>query len=602
MDKIIILDMGGQYAHLLARRVRQLGVYSEIMPSDTPVAKLKSASGIIISGGPASVYEKNSPKADARLFALKVPILGLCYGHQLMAQALGGEVHPGKVKEYGIASVEVKKKLGVFSGLEGKETVWMSHGDSVAKMPAGFAAIGSTPDCSIAAMGSSSRKYYGLQFHPEVTHTRHGMKILSNFVLKVCRAGKGWGMGNFIRQKAGEIRKAAGKRNVFLLVSGGVDSTVCFALLNRALGAKRVYGLHIDNGFMRQDESRKVGHALKKLGFSNFHAVDASRDFLLAVEGIVEPEEKRKIIGETFIRVQQREVKRLRLSPKKWMLGQGTIYPDTIETKGTRHADLIKTHHNRVEAVRQMIRKGLVIEPIKELYKDEVRELGLRLGLPHDIVFRHPFPGPGLAVRCLCSDGKEGAAIENEKSLNRRIGLIAAKRGMQGKILPIRSVGVQGDSRTYRHPVALAGDGGNESMFTLEKLSTELTNRIRETNRVVLLVTGKDFGSIGLKKASITRERLDLLREADAVVQGHLDDADYRRIWQFPVVLVPLTISGGESIVLRPVESKEAMTANWARLPWEKIMKIARALMKLHGIDMVFYDVTNKPPATIEWE
>jgi len=629
MDKIVILDMGGQYAHLLARRVRQLGIYSEILPNDTSAEKLENIEGIkgiIISGGPSSVYDKSSPKPGKGLFEIKVPILGLCYGHQLMAQNLGGKVSPGKTKEYGVANLQTKKtmkKIGdIFAGLNDNEKIWMSHGDSVEKLPKGFELIGSTEDCPIAAMGNKNLNYYGIQFHPEVTHTEHGMKIISNFVFEICKAEKSWSMDTFIDDKIKEIKSQTGKRNVFLLVSGGVDSSVCFALLNKALGSKRVYGLHIDNGFMRKNESREIEAALRKNGFSNFHAVDASSKFLEAVKGISDPEKKRKAIGGTFIKVQQDEVSKLNLNPNDWMLGQGTIYPDTIETKGTKNADLIKTHHNRVEAVQKLIEKGLVIEPIKELYKDEVRELGMKLGLPASLVNRHPFPGPGLAVRCLCigdaSQEKEKTGNDNLANnlaeAERQVSLICNKFGAKSKILPIKSVGVQGDSRTYRYPAAV---WGINDYNLLEKLSTELTNKVKEINRVMLYVSGKAGKGMEntvislIEKSFLTKERLDLLREADSAVHEHIKLHLYSKIWQFPVVLAPVSVSllsagregnTGESIILRPVESREAMTANWARLPEADLNVIAKEIMKIKGISAVFYDVTNKPPATIEWE
>ncbi len=603
-DKIIILDMGGQYAHLLARRVRQIGVYSQIMPSDTSIQLLKDAKGIIISGGPSSVYEKNSPKCDPKLFTLKTPILGLCYGHQLMAQSLGGKVVPGKIKEYGIANLNIiknenTKNKNIFFGNEKTEEVWMSHGDAVLQTPFGFEILASTNDCKVAAMGNKKLNYFGFQFHPEVTHTKNGMKMLSNFVLGICKAKKLWNMKNFIKQKIEEIKKIVGKKNVFLLVSGGVDSTVCFALLNLALGPKRVYGLHIDNGFMRKNESSKVKLAILKQGWNNFHVIDASNEFLDAVKNVADPEKKRKIIGETFIKVQQKEVSKLNLNPNEWMLGQGTIYPDTIETKGTKHSDLIKTHHNRVQLVQDLIEKGMVIEPIKELYKDEVRSLGEKLKLPKHLILRHPFPGPGLAVRCLCLNKSE--KINNEDEIDRKLNLTTEKFGILSKVLPIKSVGVQGDSRTYRHPVLIQGGG---SFQIIEKMSTELTNKFKEINRVVLLLSmnGKICDIKPKEKTYLTKDRLDLLRKADDVVAKCLDLHLYHKIWQFPVVLVPLSTQGGEAIILRPVESKEAMTANWAKLPEETLGKIAKEILKIKGIDAVFLDVTNKPPGTIEWE
>lgn len=595
MDKIIVLDMGGQYCHLLTRRVRQLNVYSEIRNSDTKIEELKDAKGIIISGGPNSVNDEDAPEYDKRLFSLEIPILGLCYGHQLMSHALGGEISQGKIKEYGTANLKIKNKENLFNNMPDMETVWMSHGDVVSKLPDGFVVIGSTNNCETAAVANEKLRYYGLQFHPEVTHTPNGMKILENFVLGICKCEQEWTIHNYVEQKIEEIKQKVGNKNVFLLVSGGVDSTVCFALLEKALGTRRVYGLHVNNGLLRKNESRTVKKALTEHGFKNLHVVDARDDFLNALIGVYNPEEKRKIIGEKFIEVQQKVVEKLGLEPEKWLLGQGTIYPDTIETKGTRNADLIKTHHNRVEAVQKLIEEGKVLEPISELYKDEVRELGKKLGLPRSIVQRNPFPGPGFGVRCLCVEKDE--KIENEEEINKRINEITSKYGLKAKILPIKSVGVQGDSRTYKHPVMLMG---KSNWSKLEQVSTELTNNIEEVNRVIWLLHFSSFEG-RIKKFSIIKPRLDLLKEADNVVMEKLDEVSKREVWQFPVILMPYGMRG-ESVVLRPVYSKEAMTAEFAKLSPRVLKRVADALLKIYGIDAVFYDVTNKPPATIEWE
>ena len=596
MDAIIVLDFGSQYTHLIANRIRRLNVFSEIKAPDSSLAELRDAKGIILSGGPSSVYDRKKPGFNKDIFKLGIPVLGLCYGHQLMAHELGGKVKPGKVREFGIARLKIKNKKNIFKGLKSQETVWMSHGDSVVELPPDFEILASTEDCRIAAMGNTNKNFYGFQFHPEVTHTPNGMKILSNFAFNICKCRKEWTMASFIDKKIKEIQEFVKEKNVFLLVSGGVDSTVCFALLNKALGPERVYGLHIDNGLVRKNESDKVKIALEAHGFRNFHVVDASKEFLNALKNVYDPEKKRNIIGDKFIEIQQKEVEKLKLNPHDWLLGQGTIYPDTIETAGTKEAALIKTHHNRVKAIQELIEKGRLIEPIKELYKDEVRELGLKLGLPKNLVYRHPFPGPGLGVRILCI--VKEFTPKNIKEIKAKADKIAEKYRLKAQILPVRSVGVQGDFRTYKNPIVLTGKAGWNK---LEKASTEITNKIRDINRVVYLIKPENIRGIKIKKASITKERADLAREADDIVaEALIKNKLYNKIWQMPVVLLPLGINN-ESIVLRPVYSREAMTAKFAEMPFKILNRISEKILKLK-IDFVFYDITNKPPATIEWE
>ncbi len=597
-NKIIVLDFGAQYAHLIARRVRQLHVFSEILEPDAPTEKLRKAKGIILSGGPSSVYEKDAPPFNPEIFSLGIPILGLCYGHQLMAQQTGGKVEQGNVREYGLAEIEVSKENKMFEGLEEKETVWMSHGDKVGGLGKGFEVIASTPDCKNAAVANFSRNFFGFQFHPEVTHTPNGLKMLENFVKGVCGCKQDWTTKNYIAQKCGEIKKQVGKKNVFLLASGGVDSTVALALLHKALGSEKIYALHVDTGFMRKDESENVERELEKLGFGNFHVVNAGEDFFEGVKGELEPESKRKIIGEKFIEIQNRELRKLELDPEEWLLGQGTIYPDTIETAGTKHAAKIKTHHNRVDSIVELIEQGLVVEPLDQLYKDEVRELGEELGLPHEMVWRHPFPGPGLAIRCLCSDGKENSLEEIEA----KAGKIAKEFDLGVKILPIKSVGVQGDARTYAHPCVLVG--GESDWGVLEKASTKITNEIREINRVLKLVAPPQIESVELLAADLNRGRIELLREADAIAMEKIAEHDLmKEIWQFPTVLLPLRVNGdGESIVLRPVESMEAMTARFYPMKEAVLKEISGDVLAIEGIGSVLFDITHKPPATIEWE
>ncbi len=406
--QIAVIDFGSQYTHLITRRIRQLGVLAKIYLPTVSVAELKGIKGLILSGGPNSVYDKTAVKYNKKLLDLPVPTLGLCYGHQLLAHHLGGKVKPGKTKEYGFAELKLLSSSRLTAGLPKTSQIWMSHGDSVSVLPKGFKALAKTFDCPVAAMSDEKRKIYGLQFHPEVVHTVFGQNILRNFVFNITGCKKDWSLDRYFLQIQKEIKKKVGKRKVFLLVSGGVDSTVCFALLEKILGKKRVLGLHVDSGSMRLDESKKVNDALVKAGFDNLKVIDASAIFLKAEEGVIDPEKKREIIGRTFLQVKDKVMASRNMKAQDWVLGQGTIYPDTIETGGTKHADKIKTHHNRVKEVLKLMRLGALVEPISELYKDEVREIGRKLGLPKELLDRHPFPGPGLFIRTLCSDGKVG--------------------------------------------------------------------------------------------------------------------------------------------------------------------------------------------------
>jgi GMP synthase (glutamine-hydrolysing) len=601
-DTIAVLDFGGQYAHLIANRVRRLGVYSEILDAETKAKELKKYKGIILSGGPQSVYEQKSPKCDPALFRLGVPVLGICYGHQLTQHILGGKVVPGKTREYGLAELTVKKSTGILKGLPKKSRIWMSHFDMVGKLAPGFEIIGITDDCPTAALADEKRKIYGIQFHAEVTHTENGMKILDNF-LNICEMKREWSIEKFMEEEIKSIQKKIGDQKVFLLVSGGVDSTVCFTLLEKALSKKRVYGLLVDTGLMRLGEAQKVKKALSGIGFDNLHVADKSEVFYKALKGVAHPELKRKIIGDMFWKVKEDMVEELKLNPKEWIMGQGTIYPDTIETGGTKHADKIKTHHNRVDLVQTMIREGKVIEPLAQLYKDEVRALGEKLGLPKEFVWRQPFPGPGLGVRILCVDDVEAENKVEFTALNKKIEDFIKQKfseKLNAKVLPIRSVGVQGDARTYRHPVALftkIKDWGR-----LEELSTAITNNFPEVNRVILALKG-DSGDFKLKPCDLSPERVSLLQIVDDGVTKVMAEAPKSYdIWQFPVVLAPVsTETGKESIVLRPIVSTEAMTASFARIDRRVVEQIVERIDE-PSISHIFYDLTHKPPGTIEWE
>ncbi|MBU2229174.1 glutamine-hydrolyzing GMP synthase [Patescibacteria group bacterium] len=603
--QISILDFGSQYTHLIARRIRQLGVLANIYPPETPLSKLKNSWGIILSGGPNSVYEEKI-KFDKKILSSNTPILGVCYGHQLITHLMGGRVEKGNIREYGIAKLSVHKSNGIFHGLRTKEQVWMSHGDLVSKPPKGFKILAKTDDCPVASMGNDIKKIYGVQFHPEVTHTECGSKFIKNFVFDVCGAKKEWNIARFLTEIEDEIKNKVGKRKVFLLVSGGVDSAVCFGLLNRILGKEKVFGLHIDLGFMRKDESKKIKNRFDRLGFTNLEVINASALFKNRLKDVVDPEYKRKIIGKTYLDVQRQAMKKFKLNPKEWILAQGTIYPDTIESGGTKHADTIKTHHNRVKEVMELVKRGLVIEPLKELYKDEVRLLGKKVGLPNEIINRHPFPGPGLAIRMICSNGlkvakslkKENAVLDNLISQFN----YQNKLDIRGWVLPIKSVGVQGDERTYAHPAAISGE---LSQKQLEKLGPLIGNQIQNVNRACRIVYSKknDLSQGKMSKLLLTTANIKLLQEIDDIVQIEMKKVCLdKKIWQFPVILAPYSLAGGFTIILRPVQSEEAMTVKFFPLPNSFIEKTIMRLKRIRKVDLVLFDFTNKPPGTIEWE
>ncbi|PYM87302.1 MAG: glutamine-hydrolyzing GMP synthase [Candidatus Rokuibacteriota bacterium] len=560
MNQIVVLDAGGQYCHLIARRIRELGVHAVVADVSRPAADLRGARGLIISGGPASVTEAASPSVDRAIYDLGVPILGICYGHQLLARDLSGRVEPGITKEYGHSSLHAGDGR-LFRSLPARQfTVWMSHGDTVVDVPPGFVITGETDDCKVAAMEHAGRRLFGLQFHPEVVHTEHGTAIYRTFIFDVCGCRQDWDPRARVEQVVADIRRVAGDRKVFFLISGGVDSTVAFSLCAKALGPERVLGLYVDTGFMREGDAEAM------------HA----------------------IIGETFVAVQEDEFTRLGLREGDWLLGQGTIYPDTIESGGARHAAKIKTHHNRVERIQALIDAGRVIEPLVDFYKDEVRVLGEELGLPHDVVWRHPFPGPGLAVRCLCAEAR--AAVEPAT--------IPLPAGAEGWIVPVRTVGVQGDERSYSQLLAVAGLGDAEAAGAFAR---RVTNEQRTINRVAAVVfqrEGAAFGRLAVHPAVLTPERIEVLRAADDLVTRIVRARGlYDAIWQMPVAMLPLGgAPGRETIVLRPVNSRDGMTADFARLPVPVVTELARALGGLPRVDAVLYDVTNKPPATIELE
>jgi GMP synthase (glutamine-hydrolysing) len=518
-EKVLILDFGAQYTQLIARRVREAKVYCEIHPWDVSDAFVRGfgAKGVILSGSHLSAYDDATAKAPKAVFDLGVPVLGICYGMQTMAQQLGGRVEAGSVREFGYAEVRARGNTKLLDGIEDFRTrdghgmlkVWMSHGDKVAELPPGFKLMASTGACPVAGMADESRRFYGVQFHPEVTHTLQGKAILERFVRTICGLSGDWSMPNFVEEAVQRIRRDVGREEVVLGLSGGVDSSVAAALIHRAIG-KQLSCVFVDHGLLRLNEAEQVMKTMAGNLGVNVRHVDAREQFLKHLKGVADPEEKRKIIGREFIEVFQREAASL---PQARWLAQGTIYPDVIESAGakTKKAHSIKSHHN-VGGLPDTLHLKL-LEPLRELFKDEVRELGLALGLPPEMVFRHPFPGPGLGVRILgevkaeYADLLRGADAIFIEEL-RESGWYDKTAQAFAVFLPVRSVGVMGDGRTYEHVIAL-----------------------------------------------------------------------------------------------RAVQTQDFMTAQWAELPHELLSRISnRIINEVRGINRVVYDISSKPPATIEWE
>ncbi len=521
-SRILILDFGAQYTQLIARRLRETNVYCEIHPYDVDDAFVRAFApkGIVLSGGPNSVTEGDAPRAPAAVWTLGVPVLGICYGMQTMAAQLGGTVEPGQVREFGYAQVRARGHSALFRELQdrvnpeghGMLDVWMSHGDKVTSLPPGFRLIGSSAACAVAAMADESRGFYAVQFHPEVTHTTQGKALLARFAHEICGCGRDWNMHDYADEAIAAVRQQTGDEDVLLGLSGGVDSSVAAALIHRAIG-DRLTCVFVDHGLLRLNEAEQVMHTFaQNLGVRVIH-VDAASEFLDALAGVTDPEAKRKVIGRLFVEVFQREA--AKIANVKW-LAQGTIYPDVIESAGakTKKAHTIKSHHN-VGGLPESLHLKL-LEPLRELFKDEVRVLGLELGLPREMVFRHPFPGPGLGVRIL------GEVTRKRAELLRRadaifIDELRMARDADGTswydktaqafavFLPVQSVGVMGDGRTYENAVALRAVQTTDFMTAhwaplphdlLAKISNRITNEVRGFNRVVFDISGKPPATI----------------------------------------------------------------------------------------------------------
>ncbi len=598
MKKITVVDFGGQYTHLIARRIRETGIYSEIVYPENFSLDDSGICGIIFSGGPRSVTESKSLSIDLDIRSLNVPLLGICYGHQLIASMCGGKVESLAAPEYGATELVPSGDGALFVNASLHQKVWMSHADSVVELPDEFKTTASTIDTPIAAYEHKTLPVFGLQFHPEVTHSSMGFTLLQNFS-DLCSKEKNWDINSYKNYLLDDIRTKSKGKKLLLLLSGGVDSLVAMSACVAAVGNESVYAVHIDTGFMRLNESASVMAFAERAGWKNVILMDASERYFDSLKDVSEPEEKRKIIGALFVEAMHGALKNLEINQDDWMLVQGTIYPDTIESGATKQSSKIKTHHNRVQEIEDLMSEGKVLEPLCELYKDEVRKLGHALGLPADMVNRRPFPGPGLAIRILINNNAD--AIDDEKEALKEIQDYVFACGLGCKLLPVKSVGVQGDFRTYRHPLVLwNNENKNIDWKYLKDCAAKIINKFPLVNRCVYSAKPL-YEDIIVLKASLDREQVMNLQIVDDIIAratNHIDE-----IWQLPVISLPLCNEEGKQyFVMRPVTSIDAMTADAYVMDEDLYKNILLQTASLAFCGAVLYDITTKPPGTIEWE
>lgn len=627
MEKLAILDCGGQYTKVIDRKIRELGVYTDILPMGVAAEKLKGYGGIIFSGGPASVWENGAPEYDDAIFELGIPMLGICYGMQMIVDHFGGRVAPNFKTEYGQISIKVDPTCPIFAGLDPIQKVLMSHGDAVSIMPEGFQLVAETGDVC-AGVYNKDKKIIGVQFHPEVDPTENGVKMLENFVRGVCKFVEVYALEDRIQTSINMIRRRVGENGkVIVLVSGGVDSAVTAALLVKALRPDQVYGIHIDHGMMRKNESDIICQNLADLGLTQMQRINAEDEFFntpLEIDGekyaplseTCEPEKKRAIIGHMFFVVTENAARALELDFETAFLGQGTLRPDLIESGNpdvSGYAKKIKTHHNDVGVIRKLRDKGHVIETNWDWHKDEVRQVARMLGLDEAIASRQPFPGPGLGVRILCTDA--GNHPDLEKSTKLESYRVESSSNREMALAPVQSVGVQGDHRSYRSLAILADNGLDIDWNSVRDDAREIPNHLDFINRVAYLINRKSIGGdLVSVRSRICHETADLLREVDDIVTSELmkplPGAKSSKIAQCFAVLVPISTDGKRySIAIRAVVTSDFMTAQSA-IPGVDFPKdaLSNILSRIEAdpvaekIDMIFYDVTGKPPATVEWE
>lgn len=616
LEKVAILDCGGQYTKVIDRKVREMSVKSDIFPISVSVDELHDYRGIIFSGGPGSVWGDHSLEYDPRLFDLKLPMLGICYGMQLINKHFGGVVLPGLKTEYGETEIKVNPKCMLFDGLDPEQQVLMSHGDSVKELAPGFQ-VGAQSEEIYAAIFNPELKIYGVQFHPEVDLTVKGKQMMENFLFKICNFHGNYLLEDRIQTAVDKIKEKVKDEKILVLVSGGVDSAVSAALLVKALNPKNVYAIHIDHGFMRKNESDLVCDNLRRMGLIHLIRENAEADFfnsVIEVDGkkigpltkVVDPEEKRNIIGEVFINVVKRTAAGLNLDFDKTFWAQGTLRPDLIESGNpdvSGYAHRIKTHHNDVDVVRRAREKGLVVETNWDWHKDEVRQVARALGIEESIASRQPFPGPGLAIRVICNDGSETIKPDQKNRFQEVIGTLTS--AYQGQALPIKSVGVQGDCRSYRHLAVVSGKGMDFDWNEIYRIGTNLPNRVDFINRVAYCLNHRDLpGELKTYQMYLNAENVGLLRELDHLVVQKLNRKPISQVF---AVLLPVGINHRYSVAIRTIITSDFMTGRSANIGKDISKEIIAELVSdinktFPEIDLILYDITSKPPATVEWQ